>query len=118
MNQFIITGRLTNDPDVKYTPTGYAIVNIVVAVDRWVKDEKKTDFPRITVYGSTAENMQHYTEKGSKVAIKGRIETNSYEKDGKKIYTTDLIADTVEFMDKRQKEPTPEFDKAEGNIPF
>lgn len=118
MNQFIITGRLTKDPDVKYTATQTAMANIVVAVDRWVKNEKKTDFPRISVYGAEAENLALYSGKGLKIVVKGRIQTGSYEKDGKTVYTTDLVADHIEYLEYKPKEPVPEFTHIDSDMPF
>jgi single-strand DNA-binding protein len=115
MNQFIITGRLTKDPEVKYTSTQTAMANIVVAVDEYVKGEKKTNFPRISVYGSEAENLALYSGKGLKIAVMGRIRTGQYEKDGKTVYTTDLVADHIEYLEYK---PKPDFNKIDGDIPF
>lgn len=115
MNEFIIIGRLTKDPDIKYTTTGTALTNIVVAVDTGYGEKKHTDFPRISVFGKTAENLGLFSGKGLKVAVKGRIQTGSYEKDGKTVYTTDLVADYVDFLDFKQEEPTPHID---GDFPF
>jgi single-strand DNA-binding protein len=117
MNQFIITGRLTKDPEVKYTSTQTAMANIVVAVDEYVKGEKKTNFPRISVYGSEAENLALYSGKGLKIAVMGKIRTGQYEKDGKTIYTTDLIADHIEYLEYKPKD-VPDFNKIDGDIPF
>lgn len=120
MNEFVISGRLTRDPKVEYTPTQLAMVNVIVAVDEYVKGEKKTYFPRVTVYGSEAENLSVYSGKGLKVLVRGRIKTGQYEKDGKTIYTTDLVADHIEYMEYKAKEsdPTPDFAGVEGDIPF
>lgn len=118
MNRFELTGaRLTKDPEVKYTPTQKAICNLMLAVDTGYGEKKKTDFPRVTVFGKDAENIDRFCEKGSRVNVFGRIATGSYEKDGKTIYTTDLIADRIEFMDSR-KEPAPDFKPIEADIPF
>lgn len=116
MNEFILIGRLTKDPEVKYTPTQTAIANVTIAIDGGYGEKKRTDFPRITVYGKTAENLEKFVGKGQKIAVKGRIQTGSYEKDGRTVYTTDLIADQVEYLDhKKEEEPKPHFD---GDIPF
>lgn len=125
MNRFEITGaRLTKDPEVKYTPTQTAICNLIVAIDRYVKGEKKTDFPRITVFGKDAENLETYSAKGLRVNVFGRIETGSYLKNGETIYKTDLIAERVEIVDFKTKAESkgdivlPDFKEIDGDIPF
>lgn len=115
VNEFEILGHLTKDPDIKYTTTGTALTNIVVAVDSVYGEKKRTDFPRISVFGKTAENLGLFSGKGLKVLVKGRIQTGTYEKDGKTVYTTDLVADRVIFLDFKQEEPTPHID---GDFPF
>ena len=117
MNEFILIGRLTKDPEVKYTPTQTAIANVTIAIDGGYGEKKRTDFPRITVYGKTAENLEKFVGKGQKIAVRGRIQTGSYEKDGRTVYTTDLIADQVEYLEfkPKEEEPKPHFD---GDIPF
>ena len=104
MNQVTLIGRLTRDPELRYT-TGQnqmAVAKFSIAVDRMVKagEEKKADFPRITVFGKQAENCEKYLKKGRLTAIQGRLQTGSYQdKDGKTVYTTDVIADRVEFLE-------------------
>ena len=102
MNQVILIGRLTKDPEVRYAAaTQTAVATFTLAVDRPVKsgEEKKTDFPRITVFGKQAENCEKYLAKGRLVGIQGRIQTGSYtNKDGATVYTTDVVADRVEFL--------------------
>lgn len=102
MNQVILIGRLTKDPEVRYTSaTQMAVATFTLAVDRPVKpgEEKKTDFPRITVFGKQAENCEKYLAKGRLVAIEGRLQTGSYQnKDGVTVYTTDVVANRVQFL--------------------
>lgn len=102
MNQVILIGRLTKDPEIRYTSgTQMAVATFTVAVDRPVKagEEKKADFPRITVFGKQAENCEKYLAKGRLVGIHGRLQTGSYtNKDGVTVYTTDVVADRVEFL--------------------
>jgi len=108
MNSVTLIGRLTRDPDIKYSQNNMCIASFSVAIDRPVKsgEEKKTDFPRVTCFGKTAENCQKYLAKGRLVGVLGRIQTGSYEnKDGVTVYTTDVVADRVEFLewgDKKQ----------------
>lgn len=104
MNCVLLIGRLTRDPDVKLTSETQktSVANFTLAVDRPKgKDkEKLTDFPRITVFGKQAENCEKYLAKGRLVGIQGRIQTGSYKnKDGVTIYTTDVIANNVEFLE-------------------
>lgn len=105
MNQVNIIGRLTKNPEVRYTSNQTAVAKFSVAIDRG-KDAKGNDlgadFPSVTAFGKTAELIEKYVTKGQKIAVMGRIQTGSYEKDGKKYYTTDVIADRIEFLDKKE----------------
>lgn len=99
MNTVILIGRLTKDPEVRYTESQLAIARFSIAVDREGKD-KGADFPSIIVFGKQAENCERYLSKGRKVAIQGSIQTGSYtNKDGNTIYTTEVVANRVEFLD-------------------
>ena len=76
MNRFELIGaRLTRDPEIKYTPTQTAICNLIVAIDTGYGEKKETDFPRVTVYGKTAESLATYSAKGLRVNVFGRIKT-------------------------------------------
>lgn len=103
MNNVVLIGRLTRDPEVRYT-TGdsqMAVATFTLAIDRPVRSgqERKTDFPRITVFGRQAENCERFLSKGRQVAVQGRIQTGSYtNKDGQTVYTTDVVANNVEFL--------------------
>jgi single-strand DNA-binding protein len=102
MNQVILIGRLTRDPEVRYTGDQMAIASFSLAIDRITRadKEKQTDFPRITAFGRQAELCEKYLAKGRLVAIQGRIQTGSYKnKEGVTVYTTDVVADRVEFID-------------------
>ncbi|MBO4235701.1 MAG: single-stranded DNA-binding protein [Firmicutes bacterium] len=103
MNSVILIGRLTRDPELRYTNgSQMAIAKFSLAVDRPVRqgEERKADFPRITVFGKQAENCEKYLTKGRMVCVQGRIQTGSYQdKDGKTVYTTDVVADRVEFLE-------------------
>ena len=107
MNLVSLVGRLTRDPELKEGTT--PVARFSVAIDRGKDKEgndRGADFPNIVVFGKQAENCARYLEKGRQVAIQGRIQTGSYEKDGKKIYTTDVVADRVEFLGgKKDQEP-------------
>lgn len=103
MNSVQLIGRLTRDPEIRYTSgSQMAVATFTIAIDRPTRagGERQTDFPRITVFGKQAETCEKYLSKGRKVAIEGRIQTGSYQdKDGKTVYTTDVVANRVEFID-------------------
>jgi single-strand DNA-binding protein len=102
MNQVILIGRLTRDPDVRYTADQMAVAGFSLAIDRPVAPgkEKQADFPRVTVFGKQAEACERYLAKGRQVAVQGRIRTGSYKnKEGATVYTTEVVADRVEFID-------------------
>lgn len=101
MNIVSLIGRLTRDPEVRWS-NDLAIARFSLAVDRVPGrdgQERGADFPSIVVFGKQAENCERYLVKGRKVAIQGHIQTGSYEKDGRKVYTTDIVADRVEFLE-------------------
>ena len=104
MNSVSLIGRLTRDPDVRYSAGSQtAVARFTLAVDRQraVKEgEQSADFISIVCFGKTAELVEKYITKGRQVGITGRIQTGSYDKDGQRIYTTDVVADRVEFLDK------------------
>lgn len=98
MNSVILIGRLTKDPELSYTANQTAKCVFTLAVDRQKKSEE-ADFIRITVWSSQAENCNKYLHKGSQCAVHGRIQTGSYkDRNGNTVYTTDVIADRVEFL--------------------
>lgn len=108
MNSVVLIGRLTKDPETKYTSgSQMAVCTFTLAIDRVIRagEEKKTDFPRVTVFGKQAENCERFIDKGSMVGIQGRLQTGSYtNKDGATVYTTDVVADRVEFLDSKKQE--------------
>ena len=119
MNSVVLIGRLTRDPEVRYTAgTQMAVCTFTVAIDRPVKagSEKQTDFPRVTCFGKQAENCERFLAKGRLVGVQGRIQTGSYtNKDGATVYTTDVVADRVEFLEWGEK--TGDFTKASASVP-
>lgn len=138
MNNVVLIGRLTRDPEMRQISTGTANTTFTLAVDRQLSREKKqemeskgqptADFIRIVVWGNQAEHCANYLAKGRLVAVQGRIQTGSYEKDGQRIYTTDVVANNVQFLefgDKKQggnpqntqQDMTAMFGDA-GNDPF
>ena len=103
MNSVGLIGRLTRDPELRYTSgSQMAVARFSIAIDRPSRqgEERKTDFPRIVVFGKQAENCEKYLAKGRLVAVQGRIQTGSYQdKDGKTVYTTEVVADRVQFLE-------------------
>ena len=110
VNRTVLIGRLTKDPELRYTKSGIAVVRFTLAVDRGFKNqdgEKQADFIPITVWRTQAENCAKYLQKGRLVAVVGRIQTGSYDKDGQRVYTTDVVADEVRFLEfKKEQEDT------------
>lgn len=103
MNTVQLIGRLTKDPELKYTQGQMAVCKFNIAINRG-KDAKGNDlgadYPRITVFGKQGENASKYLAKGRLVGIQGRITTGSYEdKNGNKVYTMDVVADRVEYLE-------------------
>ena len=105
MNNVVLIGRLTKDPELRYIPESQnAVATFTLAVDRPFSKEKVADFIRITVFGKQAENCEKFLAKGRLAGVQGRIQTGSYkDKDGKTVYTTDVVADRVEFLDRGDK---------------
>ena len=102
MNKVILIGRLTRDPELRYTSSNVATCTFSLAVDRTFTNqngEREADFINIVVWRKQAENCKNYLTKGSQVAIDGRIQTRNYDdKDGKKVYVTEVVADNVQFL--------------------
>ena len=101
MNNVTLIGRLTRDPEVRYS-NDLAIARFSIAINRMPGrngEDRGADFINIVVFGRQAENCERFIRKGSQVGIQGRIQTGSYQnKDGNTVYTTDVVADRVEFL--------------------
>ena len=101
MNNVILVGRLTRDPELRTTPNGIATTQITVAMNRPANQngERQSDFINVVVWRRQAENVAKYCTKGSQVAVEGRIQTRSYDaQDGTKRYVTEIVADNVTFL--------------------
>lgn len=107
MNSVVLIGRLTKDPEVRYAAaTQTTIATFTMAIDRPVRagGEKQTDFPRVTVFGKQAENCEKYLQKGRLCGVQGSLQTGSYQdKNGNTVYTTDVVANRVEFLEWGEK---------------
>lgn len=120
LNRIILIGRLTKEPELKYIPSGEPVVNFTLAVDRSFvnKDgEREADFIPIVVWRKQAENCAEHLVKGSLVAIDGRLQVRSYEQDSQRRYVTEVVAETVRFLEWRGKERQPANSCDEPGIP-
>ena len=109
MNKVILMGRLTKDPDIRYTQDGTAVARYTLAVDRRYQreGEQKADFISCTVFGRGAEFAEKYLKKGTKIVAAGRIQTGSYtNRDGQKVYTTDIVVEEQEFAESKKTQET------------
>lgn len=103
MNVSIIMGRITKDLELRQTTSGTSVLRFTVAVDRYSKDkDNDTDFISCIAFGKNAEFIDKWFSKGQMIALEGSIKTGSYEKDGRKIYTTDIIVNHASFCGDRQ----------------
>ena len=110
MNKVFLIGRLTRDPELRYTASNIATATFTLAVDRTFTNqdgEREADFINIVVWRKQAENCHNYLSKGSQVAIEGSIRTRNYEgQDGKRVYVTEVFADNVQFLDSKKEKNT------------
>lgn len=105
INRVVLVGRLTKDPELRYTPNGIASCRFTVAVNRAFNkegEEKQADFISCVAWRKQAENLANFMKKGNLIGLEGRIQTGSYEgQDGKRVYTTDVVADSIQFLEPR-----------------
>ena len=117
MNKVILMGRLTKDPDIRYTQDGAAVARYTLAVDRRYQreGEQKADFISCTAFGRGAEFAEKYLKKGTKIVAAGRIQTGSYtNRDGQKVYTTDVIVEEQEFAESKKAQQENEDQRQEN----
>ena len=105
INNVVLVGRLTKDPELKMKPSGLAVARFTIAVNRPFSSqggEKKADFINCVAWRKQAENLANFMRKGGLIGVTGRIETGSYEgQDGKRVYTTDVVADNIQFLESK-----------------
>ena len=147
INRVILVGRITKDPEMKQTQSNIAVVSFTLAVNRQFTDssgERQADFIQCVVWRKQAENVARFVHKGSLVGVEGRIQTGSYDdKDGIRKYTTDIVCDSVQFLEPKsdnvdyepqepaaynnnsyddkkveRKQNTPRIDVSEDDLPF
>ncbi|HAB9593715.1 TPA_asm: single-stranded DNA-binding protein, partial [Listeria monocytogenes] len=114
MNRVILVGRLTKDPDLRYTPAGAAVATFTLAVNRTFTNqqgEREADFINCVVWRKPAENVANFLKKGSMAGVDGRVQTRNYEgNDGKRVYVTEIVAESVQFLE-------PKLNAVEGSTP-
>lgn len=101
LNQMVLVGRLVKDPEVRELEGGKKVSNITLAVPRNFKNaegEYETDFINCVLWSGVAENTSEYCKKGDLIGVKGRVQTGSYEKDGETVYTQEVVAEKVTFL--------------------
>ncbi len=105
LNRVVLVGRLTKDPDLRYTPNGVAVANFTIAVNRPFTNQegsREADFINCVVWRRPAENLANYMKKGNQIGVDGRLQTRSFEgQDGKMVYVTEVVADSVQFLESR-----------------
>ena len=116
MNKVILMGRLTRDPEIRYSQgeNSTAVARFTFAVDRRFKrdgaNEQTADFISCVAFGRTAEFMERYTRQGTKLVVEGRIQTGSYtNKDGNRVYTTDVVVENTEFAESKASDSSSSF---------
>ena len=106
LNRTILVGRLTRDPDLRYTPSGVALANFTVAANRPFKNqqgEQEADFVNCVAWRKQAENLSNYMRKGQMIGVDGRLQSRSYEgKDGKMVYVTEVLAESIQFLEPKR----------------
>ncbi|EAD0062875.1 TPA: single-stranded DNA-binding protein [Listeria monocytogenes] len=105
MNRVVLVGRLTKDPDLRYTPAGAAVATFTLAVNRPFTNqqgEREADFINCVVWRKPAENVANFLKKGSMAGVDGRVQTRNYEgNDGKRVYVTEIVAESVQFLESK-----------------
>lgn len=137
MNRAVLVGRLTRDPELRYTPNGVAVANFTIACNRPFKNqqgEQEADFINGVVWRTAAENLANYMKKGNQIGVDGRLQSRRYDdKDGKTVFVTEVVAETVQFLEtkkdnqntnnntnnqSKQQQPNQNKQKEESNDPF
>lgn len=105
MNQVNLTGRLTKEPELRKTPSGVSMCKFTLAVNGLKKED--VNFISCIAFNQSADFLGMYAKKGNRIGVTGRIQTGSYDRDGQKVYTTDVVCDRIELLEnKPQNQPT------------
>ncbi len=109
INRVILVGRLTKNPELRYTPNGVAVANFTIAVNRPFSNqqgEREADFIQVVVWRRQAENAANYLTKGSLAGVDGRLQTRNFENnEGRRVYMTEVVADSVQFLEPKSARP-------------
>ena len=112
MNRTVLVGRLTKDPELRYTPNGVAVANFTIAVNRPFQNqqgENEADFINCVVWRKAAENLANYQKKGNRIGVDGRIQTRSFEnQEGKRIFVTEVVAENIQFLEPKSSNSKPQ----------
>lgn len=105
MNRVVLVGRLTKDPDLRYTPNGVAVANFTVACNRPFSNQqgnREADFINCVVWRRAAENLANYMKKGSMIGVDGRIQTRNFEnQEGRRVFVTEVLAENIQFLESK-----------------
>lgn len=121
MNKVIIVGRITKDPEAKTTTNQAQVCSFTVAVDRKFKDKdgnRQADFINCVAWQKTAAFIQKYFKKGSRIGLTGSLQVRSYDKDGQKVYITEVVVEEAEFVESSKEEAQGGKPASDGDLPF
>jgi len=129
INNVTLVGRLTKDPELRYTPNGIAVANFTLAVNRQFKSqsgESEADFINCVVWKKPAENLAQYMGKGGLIGVIGRVQTRSYDnQEGKRVYVTEIVAENIQFLESKKSKSDQgvssagePIDISDENLPF
>jgi single-strand DNA-binding protein len=125
MNRVLLVGRLTKNPELRYTPAGVPVATFTLAVNRTFTNqqgEREADFINCVVWRKPAENVANFLKKGSLAGVDGRLQSRHYEgQDGKRVYVTEVVAETVQFLEPKgqgRSTSTKTYDDGTGRDPF
>jgi single-strand DNA-binding protein len=109
INNVVLTGRLTNAVELRYTPNGNAVANFTLAVNRKFKTDgqPEADFVQCVVWNQSAETMANYTDKGSLIGVEGRLQTRFYDTDERRVYVTEVVLESFTFLESKKEEEKP-----------
>ncbi|MFK5672993.1 single-stranded DNA-binding protein [Mammaliicoccus sciuri] len=122
INRTVLVGRLTKDPEYRVTPAGVQVATFTLAINRAFKNakgEQEADFINCVVFRKPAENVNNYLKKGNLAGVEGRLQTRSYENnEGKRVYVTEVVCDSVQFLEPKGSNQGQSAPKQQANNPF
>jgi len=122
INRVVLVGRLTKEPELRYTPSGVPVATFTLAVNRTFTNqqgEREADFINIVVWRKPAENVANYLKKGSLAGIDGRLQTRSYEQEGRRVFVVEVVAESVQFLDSKNSQSSNQSTQQNSDVdPF